>query len=164
MKEVSIRDLEHVFLNEKARMALNPSTTVYRVHYFTPVPEGTGGGLFCGVTVIEPGTVDDEYFMTRGHFHANRDRGECYLTMAGEGALLLMDEDRRTWFEAMKSGTIHYIPCRTAHRVANTGLTALSFFACWPSDAGHDYESIAKCGFSARLRKINGQPKLVKAP
>ncbi|HEV2232746.1 MAG TPA: glucose-6-phosphate isomerase family protein [Terriglobia bacterium] len=164
MREVSIRGLEHVFLNEKARIALNPSTTVYRVHYFTPVPEGTSGGLFCGLTVIQPGMVDDEYFMTRGHLHANRERGECYLTIAGEGALLLMDEGRRTWFEAMKPGTIHYIPGHTAHRVANTGLTSLSFFACWPSDAGHDYESIARCGFSARLRKINGQPKLVEAP
>ena len=30
-----------------------------------------------------------------------------------------------------------------AHRVANTGNSVLSFAACWPSDAGHNYEEIA---------------------
>ena len=57
-------------------------------------------------------------------------------------------------------GSLHYIPGGVAHRVANTGNSVLSFAACWPSDAGHNYEEIANKGFSARLVEVNGTPKL----
>ena len=36
---------------------------------------------------------------------------------------------------------------RVAHRVANIGYSVLSFAACWPSDAGHDYQVILENGF-----------------
>jgi len=49
-----------------------------------------------------------------------------------------------------------------AHRVANTGELVLTFLACWPSDAGHDYERIVAEGFCARLRKVRGSPTLVE--
>ena len=55
---------------------------------------------------------------------------------------------------------LHYIPGGVAHRVANTGNSVLSFAACWPSDAGHNYEEIANKGFSARLVEVDGTPKL----
>jgi len=48
-----------------------------------------------------------------------------------------------------------------AHRVAYTGELVLTFLACWPSDAGHDYERIVAEGFCARLRKARGSPTLV---
>lgn len=102
--------------------------------------------------------------MTRGHFHFRRNRGEYYLTLAGMGALVLRDEARRTWCEFMKPGSLHYIPAHTAHRAANTGTSVLSFLACWPSDAGHDYESVARHGFGARMRCVNGALALVEEP
>ena len=157
----TIGDLADVFGDEEARRALPAGRPVYRVQVHAPVPEGTTGGLFWGSTVVEPGRVGDEYFITRGHFHAVRDRGEYYITVAGEGALILMDETRRTRYEPMHPGTVHYIPGGTAHRVANTGPVPLAFFACWPSDAGHDYECIARDGFGARLREVGGRPVLV---
>ncbi len=138
-----------------------PDTLVYRVQSYLPVAEGVEGGLFWGTTFLEPGQAGDEYFMTKGHFHAKRNRGEYYVTVLGEGGLLLMSEARETRVEWMKPGSVHYIPGFTAHRVANTGESQLVFTACWPSDAGHDYESIDQKGFSARLRKIAGRPELV---
>jgi glucose-6-phosphate isomerase len=108
--------------------------------------------------------VGDEYFITKGHFHAEKSRGEFYLTVEGTGALILMDKARRTVFEPMSAGTLHYIPSRTAHRVANTGRSRLTFLACWPSDAGHDYDTIQHQGFSARLRNVGGVPILVEEP
>jgi glucose-6-phosphate isomerase len=142
---------------------LDPDTVVYRVKCWLPVEEGTAGGLFIGTTTIEPGKVGEEYFMTQGHFHATRDRAEFYLTLAGEGGLILMGEDRRTRWEPMLPGTVHYIPGAVAHRVANTGSAPLSFLGCWPSDAGHDYETIRRAGFGARLREVDGRPSLVAA-
>jgi glucose-6-phosphate isomerase len=160
----TIGDLAGVFGDEAARLELASVTPVYRVQSHLPVAAGTEGGLFWGTTFLQPGLVGDEYFMTKGHFHAKRDHGEYYVTCAGEGALILMDEDRRTRFEPMRPGSVHYVPSSMAHRVANTGMVVLSFFACWPSDAGHDYDSILRDGFSARLRCVNGQPMLVGTP
>ena len=157
-----IKDLKGIFSDEKARQSFDPEKVVYRVETFTPVSEGEEGGLFWGTTFIEPGMVGNEYFMTKGHFHAKRRRAEYYMTVAGGGALILMDENRRTSFEAMHPGTLHYIPAHTAHRVANTAGSVLSFLACWPSDAGHDYESIAVEGFTARLLEVGGVPTLVE--
>jgi len=137
---------------------------VYRVQAFQPVSADTEGGLFWGATFLESGLVGDEYFMTAGHFHIKRNRAEYYSTVVGHGALILMDEARNSRVEWMTPGTTHYIPAATAHRVVNIGHTHLSFLACWPSDAGHDYETIRERGFSARLRAIDGQPTLVPQP
>ena len=133
----------------------------YRVQCWFPVPEGTTGGLFWGSTTIEAGDVDGEYYMTHGHLHRVRERAEYYVTVRGKGALLLMDEQRRTWLEAMAPGSLHYIAGGLAHRVVNTGSVPLTFVACWPSDAGHDYGEIRRLGFSARLRRIGGEPVLI---
>jgi glucose-6-phosphate isomerase len=159
-----LASLKGCFRDERALAALDPSRVVYRVQAFQPVPEGIEGGLFWGATCLEPGLVGDEYFMTKGHFHAKRNRAEYYSTIAGRGALILMDEDRNPRVEWMCPGTTHYIPGLTAHRVANIGDQQLSFLACWPSDAGHDYRTITLHGFSVRLRCIAGKPQLVPDP
>ena len=160
----TLAEMRGVYRDEPARRAMDPARVVYRVQSYLPVAEGTEGGLFWGSTFLEPGKVGDEYFMTKGHFHARRDRAEYYVTVAGAGALILMNGARRTWMQTMSPGSVHYVPPHTAHRVANTGDTVLSFLACWPSDAGHDYETIAKQGFSARLRAVGGVPALIPEP
>jgi len=159
-KNTCIGDLKNVFVDEAARIALPQERIVYEVEAYLPVKEGTEGGLFWGITKLYPGKVGNEYHMTRGHFHAQSDRAEYYWGLEGDGVLILMDRKRYTWVEEMKPGSLHYIPAHTAHRVANTGNTMLSFAACWPADAGHDYEEIAKNGFSARLLDTEGSPKL----
>jgi len=158
----TITDLKGLFRDEPARQALDPNTLVYRVQAFSPVREGEEGGMFWGTTFLAPGLVGDEYFMTKGHHHLQQSRAEFYLTITGTGALILLDEKRRTTFEPMRPHTLHYIPGHTAHRVANTGDSVLAFLAAWPSDAGHDYGTIARVGFSARLRKVGGIPTLVE--
>jgi glucose-6-phosphate isomerase, archaeal len=157
----TLLQLRGIFANQQAWEKMDPRAVVYRVQAWCPVPEGTEGGLFWGTTVIEPGRVGAEYFITHGHFHVKRDRSEYYGTTQGEGALILMDETRKTWMERMSPGSLHFIPPNTAHRVANVGKVPLRFLSCWPSDAGHDYETIRKHGFSARLFNVKGRPRLV---
>lgn len=154
-------DLEDIFNDKQALQALPADTTVYEVASYFPVPDGTTAGLFFGITYIHPGKVGDEYFMTKGHFHKLRDRGEIYICIEGEGMLILMDEQRQTHAEKMYPGSIHYINGHIAHRTANTGNTVLSFSAVWPSDAGHDYDTISTEGFSKILVDQNGTPALV---
>ena len=153
--------LEGVFADEEAWAAIDSERVAYWAELYFPVPTGTEGGLNFGNTYVEPGRVGDEYVVTKGHFHENREAAEYYWCLAGEGALLLMDEERNCRAERMTPGSLHYIPGRTAHRVANTGEETLALGACWPSNAGHDYETIAREGFSARLLCVDGEPKLV---
>lgn len=150
-----------LFLDTVAASAMDPDQVIYRVQSWLPVEEGKPGGLFWGATIIEPGKVGDEFFMTHGHFHAMRDRAEFYSTIRGQGALILMDASGETRFETMTPGSVHYIPGGTAHRAANTGEAELAFVGCWPSDAGHDYDAIREGGFSARLRDVDGRPALI---
>jgi glucose-6-phosphate isomerase len=163
VKEIkrTLADLTGVFRDEEAYKRLDPATVVYKVQLYQPIEEGVEGGLFWGSTVLEPGMVGDEFFLTKGHFHAVINRGEYYVTVAGIGALVLMTEEREIRLENMVPGSVHYIPGRTAHRVANTGDSQLTFLACWPSDAGHDYSTIERDGFSGRVVKVDGHPRLV---
>ena len=154
--------LKGIFRDQSAWESMNHDTVIYSVQWFEPVIPETAGALYWGSTTIEPGSVGGEYFMTRGHFHTKRDRGEYYTTAQGTGVLVLMGEGRVARVEAMSPGSLHYIPGHTAHRTLNTGDVPLVFWACWPSDAGHDYETIARHGFSVRVMKHNGTPTIVR--
>lgn len=157
-----MRELEGIFQDAEAFAAKDPNEIVYEVQYVLPVPDGTEGGLFWGNTTVYPGKVGNEFYMTKGHFHAVRNRGEYYATILGEGALLLMKEGGAIRWEPMRPGSLHYIPGNTAHRAANVGSNPLTFLACWPADAGHDYETIRRSGFSGRMLDLNSKPTLVQ--
>ncbi len=157
-----LKDLQGLFADRNAYTLLDPETLVYSVQAHMPVDEGTPGGLFFGNTIVEPGKVGNEYFITHGHFHANADRAEYYWGVKGEGILILMDLDRKTWGERVFPGSLHYIPGNVAHRLANTGPIPLTVGACWHSDAGHNYDEIDMNGFSARLYEVEGSPRLVE--
>lgn len=156
-----LKDLKGIFADEAAFNAMPQDKVAYDVSSFLPEKEGTPGGLYFGITYLYSGKVGDEYFMTKGHFHANIDRAEFYWGLKGEGMLLFMDQDRNVRGEKMFPGSLHYIPGGIAHRVCNVGSQLLSFAACWPSDAGHNYEEIAINGFAKRLVDRNGVPTLI---
>lgn len=157
----TLGDLAAVFFDKQAYESLSADTPVYEVSAFSPAGSPLPGALNFGITKIFPGKVGSEYFMTQGHFHERIDCGEYYWGLEGEGLLLCMNRQRMIRAERMFPGSLHYIPGDTAHRVVNTGSLLLSFAACWPSDAGHDYEEIVRHGFSARLMEINGIPQLI---
>ena len=157
----TLADLPGIFQDRAAYEKMPSRTLLYEVDSYSPVGPDTPGGLYFGITRIYPGKVGNEYFMTKGHFHARIDRGEYYRGLGGEGVLILMDRNRRTWGEKIFPGSLHYIPGGTAHRVANTGNAVLSFAACWPSDAGHNYQEILEQGFSASLQCVDGYPEFV---
>lgn len=112
----TLGDLKNVFQDEAARAQMNPATIVYEVQSHMAVKDGTPGGLFFGTSNVMPGQVGGEYFMTKGHYHARRECGEYYWCIQGMGALILMDESGKCWFEPMQPGSLHYIPAtsRTA--------------------------------------------------
>src|ERR1035441_9567713 len=157
----NLGQLEGLYHDEAARARMDQGTEVYRVRFWKPVPDGTTGGLFWGSTVLQPGRVGNEYFMTHGHFHSIRDRAEFYATVKGTGAMLFMSEKGNTCSQIMTPGSVPYIPGNVAHRVVNTGSEPLIFLASWPSDAGHDYARIRTSGFTKRMVLQDGVPCVI---
>jgi glucose-6-phosphate isomerase len=137
----------------------DPDRLVYRV-LGIPVPE-RNSEIQCSTTVLEAGLVGDEYFMTKGHFHAVRDRSEIYIGLAGEGRLVLATEDGRSAVEPIRPGTVNYIPGGWAHRSVNVGDEPLVFFAAFVGDAGHDYATIEMRGFPIRIVRGPSGPTVV---
>ena len=158
--EKKLGQLTAIFRDKQALLPMDPQTIIYRVWWWQPVAPGTEGGLLWGLTEIQPGRIGDEYYMTHGHRHAIANRAEFYGTSAGTGMLVLRDETGPR-SEPMQPGSLHYIPGGVAHRVVNTGDTPLRFVACWPADAGYDYELTGAKSFGARVFQQNGAPAFV---
>ena len=156
--ERRLSDLDGYFQNKTA----GSDDLVYRV-FGIPVPE-TNSEVLCSTTVLEAGEVGGEYYMTKGHFHTQRDRAEIYIGLSGEGRLVMATEDGRHAVETMRQGTVNYIPGGWAHRSVNVGDEPLVFFAAYIGDAGHDYEVIERTGFPVLVTKGVLGPQVVENP
>ena len=132
--------------------------------YETSRPENSGE-LLNGISVLHPGKVGDEYFMTKGHFHAVLETAEVYYCLKGEG-LMVMETPEGDWaVEALRPGKVLYVPPRWAHRSVNTGADEdLVTFFVYPGHAGHDYGTIEVQGFRKLVVEENGRPKIVDNP
>ncbi len=129
------------------------------VHYEvfdTPVPEAAGHVKF-GISKLQPGTVGDECFMTKGHYHEAAGTAEVYLCLRGRGCMLMKTAGGRCEVEEMRRGAIVYVPPHWAHRSVNTGDEPLISFCVYPAEAGHNYGDIAEEGFPKRIFRRNGE-------
>jgi glucose-6-phosphate isomerase len=127
---------------------------IYEVYQYD-VPKFAGELIPC-TTVLHAGKVGDEFFMTKGHFHEQRDRAEIYYGLSGQGQLV-MAKDGEAETVAMDAGTVAYVPPHWAHRTVNTGDVPFVFLAVYPGDAGHDYGTIETHGFPQVVLERNGQ-------
>lgn len=123
-----------------------------------------GSDLFFGTTTMMPGRVGDEYFMTRGHYHARRDCGEIYYTQSGEGILLLQSREGQTREVSMKPGVCAFIPPDWAHRSVNIGTERLVFVWCCSQEAGHDYAEIVSKGMRKHVVAKDGVAACIPNP
>ena len=121
----------------------------YRV-YERAIPETEGHLLFC-MSILEPGRVGNEFFLTKGHYHTVAGTAETYLCVRGEGFLLLKTADGQWAAEAMSKGRMVYAPPLWAHRSINTGNESLISFCVYPAHAGHNYGDIQSQGFPKRV-------------
>lgn len=157
--ERRVSDLRAMYLDEPDE---GDDRLVYRV-FGIPVP-ATNANVLSSTTVLEPGTVGREYFMTKGHFHEVRDRAEVYLALQGEGRLVMASEDGDVRVEPMRPGTVNYVPGGWAHRSVNVGVAPLVFYAAYVGDAGHDYGTIERRGFPVLVVAGPRGPELVDNP
>jgi Thermophilic glucose-6-phosphate isomerase and related metalloenzymes len=122
------------------------------------------GNLAFGTSIVYPGKVGDEYYMTKGHFHTILDTAEVYYCIGGQG-LMLMENPEGEWAaEPFTPGRAVYVPGRYAHRSINTGTEPLITFYVFRADAGHDYGSIETKGFRRIVVERNGEPAVIDNP
>lgn len=159
-----LKDLKGMFADEKAFDGLIKVRTepVYEF-YELDLPE-TGSHLLFGTSIVYPGKVGNEYFMTKGHFHTILETAEVYYCLSGEGYMLMEDPEGNWAAERLTPGQAVYVPPRYAHRSINTGTTPLVTFFVFRADAGHDYGTIAEKGFRKLIVEKEGKPVIVDNP
>jgi glucose-6-phosphate isomerase len=153
------------YLDQVAHTALleKDDPILYEV-YEVRRPE-IAGELFHGLSIVHPGKVGDEYFMTKGHFHSVLDTAEVYQILGGEGYMVMETPEGEWSVEQLQAGTVLYVPPCWAHRSINTSPTKdLVMFFVYPGDAGHDYGSIEKQGFRKLILEFEGKPKISDNP
>jgi glucose-6-phosphate isomerase, archaeal len=128
------------------------------VHYEVqekPVPSEYGHLMYC-VSILHPGRVGNEFFMTKGHYHTVLETGETYLGLKGEGYMLMKTPDGESRALPISRGKMVYVPPYWAHRSVNTSSEPLVSFCVYPGDAGYNYGDIEVEGFGRRIVLENG--------
>ena len=126
-------------------------------------PERPGDLLF-GTTILYPGKVGSEYYMTKGHFHTHLETAEVYYTLDGEGYMVMENPEGDTIELPLTKGQAVYVPRRYAHRTVNTGTQPLVLFFTFAADAGHDYGTIETKGYHKMLVEQNSKAAVIDNP
>ena len=122
------------------------------------------GDLAFGTTILYPGRVGSEYYMTKGHFHTVLETAEVYYTLDGEGFMVLEDPSGDTMELELSKGQAVYVPRSYAHRTVNTGEKPLILFYTFAADAGHDYGTIETKGYHKLIVEKDGNPVIIDNP
>ena len=156
------------YLDQQAYQALceQDDSILYEV-YETKRPE-LPGELLHGLSIVHPGKVGEEYFMTKGHFHAVLHTAEIYYCLQGEGMLVMEtpEGDEQGWaVEILHPDRVVYVPPRWGHRSVNTSSHSdLITFFVYPGDAGHDYGTIERQGFRKLVVERDSRPQVIDNP
>lgn len=123
------------------------------------------GELLHGISIIHPGKVGQEYFMTKGHFHTVLETAEIYYTLKGNGYMVMETPEGEWAVEELAAGRILYVPPRWAHRSVNIRPDEdLVMFFAYPANAGHDYGTIETQGYRKLILEVDGKPEIVDNP
>lgn len=141
-----VGDLRGLYFDNAAfdRLAAKCGMEVaYEVHEFRPERVAPYELVF-GTSIVQPGKVGAEFFMTRGHVHVLANRPEIYLCQRGRGVMHMEAPDGTTRPIEMIPGTLVYVPPYWIHRSVNIGPEPFITLFCYPADAGQDYGIIER--------------------
>lgn len=123
------------------------------------------GEILHGISIVHPGKVGDEYYMTKGHYHTVLETAEIYYTLKGKGYMVMETPEGEWSVEELAAGKVLYVPPRWAHRSVNVSPDEdLVMFFAYPGNAGHDYGTIETQGFRKLVVEKDGQPEIVDNP
>jgi len=133
---------------------------VYEIHR----PE-VAGELLLGISIVHPGKVGAEFFMTKGHFHTVLDTAEIYYVLKGEGFMVMETPEGNCAIEKLSPGRVLYVPPRWAHRsVCTSRQEDLVTFFAYPANAGHDYGTIEQRGFRKLILENKNGIEIIDNP
>ena len=151
------------FQEDYKTMLERENTLLYEV-YEIQRPE-IEGELLMGVSIVHPGKVGQEFFMTKGHFHTILDTAEVYYCLNGEGYMVMETPEGESSVEALSPGKILYVPPRWAHRsVCTSRQKDLVTFFSYPANAGHNYGTIEKKGFRKLVIEKDNKIEIIDNP
>ena len=104
------------------------------------------GDLLFGTSVMKPGLVGDEFFLTRGHQHQKSYCAETYFCLSGKGVILMESPDGDIKALKLEKSQLVYVPPLWLHRSVNIGDSELVTLFTYNSDAGQNYEILKKSG------------------
>ena len=149
-------DMRGCYADEEALEALIARGDPVHYEVFEkPVPREYGHLMYC-ISVLHPGRVGNEFFMTKGHYHTVRETAETYLGLKGSGYIVLKTSEGAFDAVPIARGTMVYVPPYWAHRSVNTSDEALVSYCVYPGEAGHNYGDIEREGFPGRVMLENG--------
>ncbi len=123
------------------------------------------GELLHGISIVHPGKVGEEYFMTKGHFHTVLETSEVYYTLKGHGYMVMENLEGNFAVKELAAGQVLYVEPRYAHRSINTSPDEdLVMFFVYPGNAGHDYGTIETQGFRKMIVERDGKPEIIDNP
>ncbi|MCJ7715695.1 MAG: glucose-6-phosphate isomerase [Anaerolineales bacterium] len=123
------------------------------------------GEILNGISIVHPGKVGDEYFMTKGHYHTVLETAEIYYTLKGDGVMVMETPEGDWAVEKLVPGGVLYVPPRWAHRSVNIGADEdLVMFFAYPGDAGHNYATIETQGFRKLILEVDGKVEIMDNP
>jgi glucose-6-phosphate isomerase len=143
-------------------MLAKEDTPIYEV-YENKVPEAPGE-LQHGTSIVHPGKVGAEYFMTKGHFHNVLETAEVYYCLHGHGYMMMETPDGEWSAKELLPGTVLYVPPCWAHRSINIGNEDLITFFIYPGDSGHDYATLETKGFRKLIVDNGSHQAIVDNP
>jgi glucose-6-phosphate isomerase, archaeal len=153
------------YLDEQAyeRLLQKEDILLYEV-YEKLVPE-IEGELLQGISIVHPGKVGNEYFMTKGHFHSALDTGEFYYCVKGHGFMMMENIEGDWEAKELVPNTALYVPGRWAHRSINVDSKQdLITIFTYPANAGHDYATIESKGFRKLMVEKDGRSEIIDNP
>jgi glucose-6-phosphate isomerase len=89
-------------------MLAREDTLLYEV-YEIQRPQ-VAGELLSGISIVHPGKVGREFFMTKGHYHAVLETAEVYLCMKGEGFMVMENPEGEWAVDRLAPGHVLYVP------------------------------------------------------
>lgn len=120
-------DMKNSYKNPKG---INGNPLIYSVYI------KSFGNFETGYNVLNPGKINGEFFMTKGHKH-NKELSEIYILYEGKGKLLVQDKKAR--MIELRKGKTYIIPANAGHRLINSGNKPLGVLTIYPKNAGQDY-------------------------
>lgn len=159
-----LSQMKDMFSDTKAaeKILENEDPVIYEFHELG-FPEEAGHIAF-GTSIVHPGTIGNEYYMTKGHFHTILETAEVYYTLSGEGYMIMENPEGDTMEVPLRKGEAIYVPKRYAHRSVNTGNVPLVMFFSFGAEAGHDYGTIETKGYHKLIVEEDGKPIIVDNP